>query len=163
MEISELTQASTQLLDALEKMGTSPGAELRSPSGPSGLPSAELVQALEAALNEPHAVEGSECGYTHQTLSVPVADASQNALDVNAAEAVFRPAGVTVVEATQEPAPSFHAMQESLTNVLSGTVSPEDLYKLQYHAGIFKLQASSGKGLSQEASQGLESLLKQQG
>lgn len=160
MEISGLTQAGTKLLDALEKMGTSPGAELHSPSGPSGLPSTELVQTFEAALNEPNAVNAAE---NLGSPSVPVADLPQDTLHVNAPESFSLPDRVDGAGTTQNAMSSLQAVTESLGNVISGTLSPEELFKLQYHASMIKLQGSSGKSLSQEASQGLESLLKQQG
>lgn len=163
MEISGLTQAGAALLDALEKTGTSPGAELRSPSGPGGLPSAELVQAFEAALNEPQAVGNAENTQSVETPSASIAPAREAMSDVNTAEAVFRPVGVDVVEGAHEPSASVLALQEAFADVASGTLSHEDLYRLQYSAGMLKIQGSSGKGLSQEASQGLESLLRQQG
>ena len=47
--------------------------------------------------------------------------------------------------------------------VATGQPSPTELYRLQYMVGMLRLQASSGTQVSQQATQGLESLLKQQG
>ncbi len=51
MEISSFASQTSKLLDALEKLGTSPGAEFKS-SGPSGTPSADLVKEFEMAIQE---------------------------------------------------------------------------------------------------------------
>ncbi|MEG1610683.1 MAG: hypothetical protein RR317_05825 [Bilophila sp.] len=169
MEISGFTQTGTRLLDALEKMGASPGAELRSASGPLGLPPVELVQAFEAALNNPTALHGAD----RALAPAPVAEVSLDTPVVNATDVVSRPADVAAIgdeplqkvgqKVGQEAPPAYGAMQESLAEVLSGSLSPEELFRLQYHAGVLKVQGSSGKSLSQTASEGLESLLKQQG
>ncbi len=47
--------------------------------------------------------------------------------------------------------------------VATGQPTPTELYRLQYMVGMLRLQASSGTQVSQQATQGLESLLKQQG
>ncbi len=49
MEFSSFSSQTSKLLDALEKMGNSPGAELKS-LGPTGVPQAELVKEFEMAL-----------------------------------------------------------------------------------------------------------------
>ena len=56
----------TKLLEALEKLGVSPGSELRSPGGPGGLPDEDLVKAFEEALNAPLSQEtAGEGGAPH--------------------------------------------------------------------------------------------------
>ena len=50
----------TRLLEALERLGVSRGAELRAPDGPGGSPDAELIREFEAALNAP--LEGGVTG-----------------------------------------------------------------------------------------------------
>lgn len=56
MDISGL--GASKLLEALEKLGVSKGAELRS-LGPQGEPPAELVRAFEDALRAPDGQGGS--------------------------------------------------------------------------------------------------------
>ena len=50
-----------------------------------------------------------------------------------------------------------------LERVTGGNLSAVELYRLQYLVGMLQVQASSGSKVSQQAGQGIESLLKQQG
>ena len=66
MELSGLGGSPTKLLEALEKLGVSAGAELRSPSGPGGMPDAEVTRLFESLLQG----QGSESNTVpDQTLS----------------------------------------------------------------------------------------------
>jgi hypothetical protein len=52
MPVAEISSGLSRLMEALEKLGTSSGAGLNSPNGPSGQPSQELIQAFEDALQK---------------------------------------------------------------------------------------------------------------
>lgn len=54
-------------------------------------------------------------------------------------------------------------LAQLVERVATGQPTPTELYRLQYMVGMLRLQASSGTQVSQQATQGLESLLKQQG
>ncbi|MBG3877646.1 hypothetical protein FVW20_11635, partial [Desulfovibrio oxamicus] len=62
MDIAGIGASPNRLLEALEKLGVSQGAELRSPGGPSGMPDAELVRAFLEALEGPGAGSGESPG-----------------------------------------------------------------------------------------------------
>ena len=46
---------------------------------------------------------------------------------------------------------------------LAQASGPEELFRVQYLVGMLKVQAQAGQQTSQSASQGMESLLRQQG
>ncbi len=73
MEISSFASSSSKLLDALDKMGTSFGSDLKS-TGPSGSPNAELVKEFEMAVQEVD-LEGLENKFDEQNL---MGDGGQN-------------------------------------------------------------------------------------
>lgn len=279
MDISGIGASPSRLLQALERLGVSSGADLRSPAGPSGAPDAELVRAFLEALEGPAADpagggphgEMPESGQPGgQPFGDAAAESAQGALAppdavagaeppgqmpdpavdaARAAEAtppVHDPAAASAPEAmrgaperiaaphetdtathTPEPEPVGEAAREQvreagrdagrdvgqdvgrdsvretgraahaegasqasppepagaqatgqrtggpdaqlrelgqlLERVAGGQPSPTELYRLQYMMGMLRLQASSGVQLSQQGSQGLETLLKQQG
>lgn len=65
---------SARLFDALEHMGQSPGADMRSPGGPSGLPSDEAQRAFREAMDPPahlDAASGVEGGSPQAGFGAP--------------------------------------------------------------------------------------------
>ena len=178
MDISGL--GATKLLEALEKLNVSKGAELRS-SGPQGQPPAELVRAFEDALNAPADRNGSG---TAATSAEPETVSSGQATEFPE-EAVNRPQEVSVQEwrddgvervgfrrvegpeaaqsAEMNPDDSMRELARLIERVGGGNASAAELYRLQYLVGILRVQATGGSQLSQQLNQGFESLLKQQG
>ncbi len=283
MDIAAVGKASSRLLEALEKLSSSPGADLKSATGPSGQPDPELVRAfLDALEGTGGASSGLQGGAGGQGLSGPTAlsddgpgglplhggpeampgvgpdigpeaasgigsDTRPDAVRGKAASGGIedghdptRPDATGVPEGTGatgktgatyhvddaarraevqemrpgetsptspdamasgEPAPSSqgadrpHApdgvrtssevpgtgnesgaghgtsgaedplreLARLVERVATGQPTPTELYRLQYMVGMLRLQASSGTQVSQQATQGLESLLKQQG
>ena len=181
MDISGL--GATKLLEALEKLNVSKGAELRS-SGPQGQPPAELVRAFEDALNAPADRNASEAA---RNASGPVqpADGSSGRAAGVPEEAVGRPqeapapewrtadverVGFRRVEGAEtaqsvemRPDDSIRELARLLERVGRETASVAELYRLQYLVGMLRVQATGGSQLSQQVNQGFESLLKQQG
>ena len=54
-------------------------------------------------------------------------------------------------------------MREKLAKFMSGRYGPDALFRAQYLAGMLKVQVQTGLKTSQSASQGMESILRQQG
>ncbi|ABM30003.1 hypothetical protein [Nitratidesulfovibrio vulgaris] len=286
MDIAAVGKASSRLLEALEKLSSSPGADLKSATGPSGQPDPELVRAfLDALEGTSGASSGLQGGAGGQGLSDPTAlsDDGPGGLPLHGGPEAMpgvapdigpeaasgigsdtrpdatgmpdetgatgktgatyhvddaaRRAGVQEMgpgetsppspgefTASREPAtvPTSSGEQPSTVSarasspdaapssqgadrphapdgvrtssevpgtghesgagrgasgaddplrelarlverVATGQPTPTELYRLQYMVGMLRLQASSGTQVSQQATQGLESLLKQQG
>lgn len=182
MDISDL--GATKLLEALEKLNVSKGAELRS-SGPQGQPPAELVRAFEDALNAPADRNASETAARNASGPVQPADGSSGRAAGVPEEAVGRPQEVpapewrtadvervgfrrvegaeTAQSVEMRPDDSIRELARLLERVGGGNASVAELYRLQYLVGMLRVQATGGSQLSQQVNQGFESLLKQQG
>lgn len=184
MDISGL--GVSKLLEALERLGVSPGADLRSPEGPQGRPSPDVVRAFEEALkggpSETQAAAPAEAALPGPAQSMP-SPAENEGLPVNAvspgseaarmevpgagdarpAEAVSRPGASPEITAERPQSEALGEVARLMERVGSGGASMTDLYQLQYMVGILRLQAGGGSHLSQQVNQGFESLLKQQG
>ncbi len=257
LDIAGLGSSPTKLLEALEKLGVSKGADLRSSVGPGGSPDAELVKAFEDALNMPQEGNLSVEGEIPGEMSGPARESVTNTSAVEAPDEriVERNAGVDQAEWPASPAekepdeirgrldpgpaeripgdailryerpeirsdvvtgtenafppdslrgsgessegtggmqrigekevspaadvsvegkklPEFsdsggndniQELARLLEEVTRGNTSAMELYRLQYLVGMLQVQASSGMKVSQQAEQGIESLLKQQG
>ncbi|ADP88357.1 hypothetical protein [Nitratidesulfovibrio vulgaris] len=271
MDIAAVGKASSRLLEALEKLSSSPGADLKSATGPSGQPDPELVRAfLDALEGTGGASSGLQGGAGGQGLSGPTAlsddgpgglplhggpeampgvgpdigpeaasgigsDTRPDAVRGKAASGGIedghdptRPEATGVPEgtgATDKTGTTYHVddaarrtgveemglgetsptspqgadrthapdgvrtspevpgtghesgagrgasgaddplreLARLVERVATGQPTPTELYRLQYMVGMLRLQASSGTQVSQQATQGLESLLKQQG
>lgn len=189
MDISGI--GASKLFEALEKLGVSKGAELRS-LGPQGEPSAELVRAFEEALRAPDGQGESLIQVTAegQPDETPLGGAGQDVPEVpRADEAIpsedpvygapegFRinGAGETMrIESPSTPqavegradvvqTDDMQELARLLERVGSGNASVTELYQLQFLVGMLRVQATGGSKLSQQVNQGFESLLKQQG
>ena len=153
MDISGL--GASKLLEALEKLGVSKGAELRS-LGPQGEPPAELVRAFEDALRAPDGQGGP---------SVQGVSEGSRIDGIGGTMRIESPSGPQAVEGRTD-AVQTDGMQELarlLERVGGGNASATELYQLQFLVGMLRVQATGGAKLSQQVNQGFESLLKQQG
>ena len=197
MDIAALSSTGTKLLEALEKLGTSDGAGLRSPGGPGGMPPKELVQQFEALMNQPDektaqsiARQGKEnIGSTEpvpggttdavsgdvplqhlressDTLRVTRANAMEESSPTNRSVLFDKAPGVdSAAPTTSDASATKDTVRELgtlLEKVSSGQLNPTELYRLQYLAGMLRVHGSAGQQVSQQTSQGFESLLKQQ-
>lgn len=188
MDISGL--GASKLFEALEKLGVSKGAELRS-LGPQGEPSSELVRAFEDALRAPDGQGGSPVQGPAEGPpgNAPLGGAGQDVPEVPRADGVIPPedpvygaqgfradgsGGAMRIESPSGPqavegradAVQTDDMQELarlLERVGGGNASATELYQLQFLVGMLRVQATGGSKLSQQVNQGFESLLKQQG
>ncbi len=181
MDISGL--GATKLLEALEKLNVSKGAELRS-AGPQGQPPAELVRAFEDALNAPADRNASTAVIDPSGPVEPETVSSGQAMEFPS-EAVNRTQEVASQEWRTEsvervgfrrvegpetaqpvemnPDDSMRELARLIERVGGGNASSAELYRLQYLVGMLRVQATGGSQLSQQVNQGFESLLKQQG
>lgn len=202
MAITEVSSGLSRLMEALEKLGTSTGAGLHNPAGPSGQPEQELVRAFEEALQQanasqqPDAVQGipqqeiqqGQQAAQHEPQPAPekidadfrLWDASEN-ISIEPTKPTAKAAVTdeqihTINPASpfaQQPSVTYNAehsfteqlceLGEIMNRMNTGVLSPQDLYRMQYITGMLKVQASSGVKVSQQTTQGFESLLKQQG
>ena len=142
MDIGALSSApgASRLLEALERMRTPPGEGLVS-SGPSPVPrelSREFEQLME---QEP---EGFQA---HESVSAPDA--------VNQGE-FFRTEDKSLQVDTVGDRPVDH------TPNVEQIFTPEQLYQVQFAAGMLRIQVESVSKISQQASQGFDSLLRTQ-
>lgn len=260
MDIAGVGASPTRLLEALEKLGVSQGAELRSPGGPSGTPDADLVRAFLEALEgpgaglgegqggdaaaggQPFAEGGAEQGGQHFQAGPSAAPGAEGptglagptglegpdaAVRLDDTAAAIRPvndpsraaspdasrgvperidgvqdaapaeagglrdgtgpveragraeqagqieqaerAGTSTsdavrgAEAPATPDAQLREVAQLLDRVTGGQATPAELYRLQYMVGMLRVQASSGVQVSQQGSQGMEALLRQQG
>ena len=173
---------SARLFDALEHMGQSPGADMRSPGGPSGMPSEDAQRAFREAMEPPAQVdaaggtEGSRAMSFGAPENMPGPD-SINAVDAASqtppplapgpAEAVpgpqnvdgsFRIEGVSHGEAPQtDPGRGLSGLLDG------GSFTPVELYQLQYQVGMLRGHLGVLMKSSQSLTQSLESTLKQSG
>ena len=176
---------SARLFDALEHMGQSPGADMRSPGGPAGLPSEDAQRAFREAMEPPAQVDAAGGTESGQPISfggpgnMPAPDSTGAAGVVDSvsqtppplapgpAEAVpgpqnvegsFRIEGVSHGEAPQTD------LGRDLSGLLDGgSLTPVELYQLQYQVGMLKGHLGVLMKSSQSLTQSLESTLKQSG
>ena len=162
MDISGL--GASKLLEALEKLGVSKGAELRS-LGPQGEPPAELVRAFEDALRAPDGqggpsvqgvAEGSREHGPPEGSRVDGIGGTMRMEPASGPQAVEGRADAVQADGVQE-------LARLLERVGGGNASAAELYQLQFLVGMLRVQATGGAKLSQQVNQGFESLLKQQG
>jgi len=186
MDVAALSSSAGRLLEALEHLGTSQGADLRS-LGPGGTPSADLVRAFEDALNgfggeapgaggQPASGQQSEVSaqdnvnpdFTLEkmpdgTLRVPAANDTVPSETVQNRAAEMEEARADTRGASAPQQADFQELAELLEKITSGQMNPTELYRLQYLVGMLKVHAGAGTRLSEQTSQNLESVLKQQG
>lgn len=173
---------SARLFDALEHMGQSPGADMRSPWGPSGMPSEDAQRAFREAMEPPVHVDapGGPEGSQAMSFGAPENMPGPNSagtvdavsqtpppLAPGPAEAVpgpqnvdgsFRIEGVSHSEAPQtDPGRGLSGLLDG------GSLTPVELYQLQYQVGMLRGHLGVLMKSSQSLTQSLESTLKQSG
>ncbi len=143
MDAVSLSSAS-RLLEALERASVSPGDGMVS-SGPSPVPDS-LKAAFERLMEQPGEASMAD-GFRSSGASLlqerSPADSSPSAQ----AERIDRPS-------LEDSAVSFKGEAPLL--------SPSDLYCLQFHVAMLRLQAEAGSQVTQKAAQGMDSLLRTQ-
>ncbi|WP_346666490.1 hypothetical protein [uncultured Mailhella sp.] len=134
--------SSSRLLEALERMGVSQGEGLIS-SGPSPVPDS-LARAFERLMDQPeasaeNALRSGQAAET-QATSLPREEVSPDidvVSDVSGKSTAATPA--------ETPLPS-----------------PTELYRLQFQVAMLRHELDTGSQVAQKASQGLDSLLRNQ-
>ena len=173
---------SARLFDALEHMGQSPGADMRSPGGPSGMPSEDAQRAFREAMEPPAHLEAAGGAESGQPMSFGAPENMPGPDSTGAAEAVSQtppplaPGPAEAVPGPQNVDGSFRiegishseAPQTDLGRDLSGlldggSLTPVELYQLQYQVGMLRGHLSVLMKSSQSLTQSLESTLKQSG
>lgn len=178
----QVTQTATKLMEALEKMGQSAGSDLWI-DGLSGSPSEELVKAFQEAMNAPETKqpEGLSLEQNDQSLLQEVQTESLQPIQPGPAESMppvqqseaisqdFYKQNISLNIEGQPVVDDDMDRLKELVNVLEksfqpgNTISPVDLYRVQYLTGMFKVHSQTGLNVSQQTSQNIESLLRQQG
>ncbi|HJD98153.1 hypothetical protein [Mailhella massiliensis] len=147
MDIGSVASSSSRLLDALERMGLSQGEGLIS-SGPSPVPG-ELARMFESLMErEQPSLQAQEVG-----LFPGNASGTERASSIAREGDFFRSEGVE--QASGSGASPSPGMEETL-------ISPSELYRLQFQVGMLRFQAETGSNVKQQATQGLDSLLRNQ-
>ena len=168
---------SARLFDAFEHMGQSPGADMRSPWGPSGMPSADVQHAFQEAMQPPAQVEAAGTNENQVTNFNPAQDAPgmervEN-LHVPAPEA---PGPAQFIAGPQGPeatprvdgvsraeSPDLGQLDAFAEHLGGGTPTPVELYQIQYQVGMLRANLSILLKSSQSLGQSLETTLKQSG
>ena len=189
--LPEAAQGASRLIEALEKLSQWAGNEAGGHS-PSGMPSHEAVQAFEYALNGPSeggsAVSAS--GITADAPSDSLSGISADTVKMGGEPSSWAgPADVmpslvpdgTVPGNAEVAQPSAadrvdmrledkdDALLQELGQLMQDIsqpgvpVGPEILFRAQYLAGMLKVQGQTGVNSSQQLSQGMENILRQQG
>ena len=99
----------------------------------------------------------AEMTQTAQSLTDAVSGPTPSAAPASEDIARFE-ASLDVPE--QSPA---HLLEEALHSLHAGNISPAELYQLQFSAGILKVQGVEGNRGTEQITQGVNTLLKQQG
>jgi len=172
MEISSVASSSSKLLEALEKLGTSQGTDLRS-TGPLGVPSQDVIRLFEDAMNNgqqnPQTVFSEQKDLSHNVEQSPdtLSDGTVRIDSTHSsAQADFLSQPVDSANKSSQVNHSaknnIQELQELIECLTQGNINPSELYRLQYLIGMLKVHATSGEQTSQQISQSFESILKQQ-
>ena len=174
---------SARLFAALENLGQSPGAEMRSPWGPSGMPSEEAQRAFQEAMDPPASLnvgemnaarmEGGQGASWDLAVNAPTPEAAQDLLRLQGpampgpAEFVPGPQQVESPPRVEGAAPSegphLDQAQQPSGTLDGGMPTPVELYQLQYQVGMLRAQLGVMLKSSQSLTQSLETTLKQSG
>jgi hypothetical protein len=164
---------SDRLFSAFERMGQSPGAELRGASGPGGSPAEALVRAFEDAMEASNSVSGvSMPGNTAaqgvESAVFPNTEAVGNVAPTSATapgpaeyvpgqdSSLFRANGTSQADFSTRSVPGQ-------TGEVGPLQSPVELYQAQYQIGMLRAHLSVMTQSSQSLTQSLEAVLKQSG
>ncbi len=138
--------SANRLLEAFERLGATQGEGLVS-SGPSPVPK-ELARMFEQLMDQ----QPADMQPSAETLSGR-SSAVQSVEDLPRSDA---PKDVSAVENAPDSASSVQMQAET------PLMSPSELYRLQFHVAMLRLQADTGSQVSQKATQGMDSLLRNQ-
>lgn len=169
--ISELAQGASRLAEALEKLSEWAGSGVGG-DGPSGPPSDEVVRAFERALNgapDAAAMPDMPAGDGNPSVAAPTAPGPAEAVpSINGDHPTFSSVDSPMTGNMDARFPDEHPAVE-LTRLLDAvsspgvTIGPEVLFRAQYLTGMLKVQTQAGLKTSQSVSEGMESVLHQQG
>ncbi len=168
---------SARLFAALEHLGQSPGAEMRSPWGPSGAPSEDAQRAFREAMEPPARLDAA--GMEGPAVDLPPAQSPSGPemMDgVSSGQAPSAPGPAEFVPGPQRADASFRidGVSQSEPPALDrvggldglldgGGLAPVELYQLQYQVGMLRANLSVVMKTSQSLTQSLETTLKQSG
>lgn len=169
--ISEPAQSASRLAETLEKLSEWAGSGVGG-DGPSGPPSDEVVRAFEQALNgapDAAAMPDMPAGDGNLPVAAPTAPGPAEAVpSIDGERSVFSSVDRPVTETMDARLPDEHPSVEltRLLDAVSGPgvqIGPEVLFRAQYLTGMLKVQTQAGLKTSQGMSEGMESVLRQQG
>lgn len=171
MNAMEPAIGSARLFEAFERAGQSPGAELRSASGPGGSPAEDLVRAFEDALALPGDAQGAEmAGFAPARgvepgvqdagamPGVTAAPGPAECMPAPRSEPLFRVDGTARSET-----PGWSRRETAPTGETGTLQSPVELYQAQYRIGLLRAHVTMTMHSSQSLAQSLETALKQSG
>ncbi len=150
MDFSTLASQNTKLIETFEKSTAPAGADLKS-DGPLAPPDASLVKEFDAAMQAPAEATDMQ---SMQTNSIDGTKTSAQEIDqINGLNN----------ENKNNVDHTVKELQTAVEALGQGQMSPEQLLRIQYLSGILKVSVESGNKIIQSASQGVDSMLKQQG
>lgn len=165
--ISELAQGASRLAEALEKLSEWAGSGVGG-DGPSGPPSDEVVRVFEQALNGAPDTAAMPVTDGNPSVAAPAAPGPAEAVpSIDADRVDFsdvdRPVtGNSVSFPDEQPAVELARLLDTFSRP-GATLGPEVLFRAQYLTGMLKVQTQAGLKTSQGVSEGMESVLRQQG
>ncbi len=158
MDFASIANQLTKLIEAFEKTAATSGADLIS-EGPKGEPNPALVQEFESYLLGPESEKKEFAHVSHLQERADKELYSQFAVQDTEAIHIQSPKQNEACDNIKQIVEDLNITVDSFTN---GTISPAQLLRIQFLAGMFRSQVSSGNKLSQSAAQDIEMLLKQQ-
>ncbi len=154
MDVSSLASQTAKLIDSLEKTATTPGADFKS-SGPSGEPDKTLVQEFEAHMQNKDVNHHELSASTSRHVEGISTEASAKNHNHFATETIQNPNYNDVDHI-------IHELKGALGSLTDGTITPEELLRVQFITGMYRNQVIGGSKASQSAAQDIDTLLKQQ-
>lgn len=132
-----------KLLETVDKLSRSPGAELRVPSGAAGQPPPELVRTFEEALHK----------------DSPVRTEALNGISPSPSTS----GRVEAPPSIEQVVPSVMKDTAALLhNITHGGLTHDNLFRLQYTTAMLNMRVTRVNGISQQATQNIENILKRQ-
>ncbi len=151
MDIGAVASSSSRLLDALEKSGLSQGEGLVS-TGPSPVPD-KLAREFERLLEDPAPSREAEA-----TGNIRLSEEAGTG-QTGAVQPPEQP-GLSA-DKGEDLEPAGNIAGDTRTGE-GWSLSPAELYSLQFQVAMLRLTAESGSQVQRQASQGLDSLLRSQ-
>lgn len=156
MDAGSLIGSSVRLWDAFERMGVSQGEGLVS-SGPSPAPK-ELVREFEKLMAQEHSPQAIQ--NTSPSADYPEPVRPYEPLRTEAIEGTRLADGTERVQKTQEASQSD--VDAPRRGEAGQPVDHIQFYQIQFQVGMLRQLAEAGSQVSKQASQGMDSLLRQQ-